>query len=285
MTWLRAVFLAASLIVATRAEAGIWYMAPPETISADAHRIDDTIHYTDSVIVIFFGLVVAALIYFIFRYRSRPGHQAVYAKGDKPLNIIITVLLGMTVFLSIDAVIEKMAFRDLKEVFWNFPTGADVLKVEVMPQQFAWNFRYAGPDGKFDTEDDIVPSINHMHVPVNTPVVVQMAPYDVVHSFYVPGLRIKQDATPGMVTTFWFKPVKEGVFEIGCSALCGIGHYTMKGFLTVESKEKFESWLAGLQEEAAQSDSGDFWDAEEPAADTGSTKIPADWGWPWQAKS
>jgi cytochrome c oxidase subunit 2 len=114
-----------------------------------------------------------------------------------------------------------------------------------------------------------------------------MAPYDVVHSFYVPGLRVKQDATPGMVTTFWFKAVKEGVYEIACSALCGIGHYTMKGYLTVESKDAFEKWLADLSAEASQAaGGGDFWDeAPEESTSTSTTKIPTKWGWAWQGKN
>lgn len=201
-----------------------------------------------------------------------------YDRGDKKINIIATILLGSLVFLSIDAVIEKMSFDDLKEVFWNFPQGENVLKIEVMPQQFAWNIRYAGDDGQFATDDDIVAPLNQMHVPIDTPVVVQMAAYDVVHAFYVANLRIKQDAVPGMVTTFWFQATKEGVYEIACSALCGIGHTNMRGFLTVESKENFAKWLNTAKSESAGAED-DLW-AEE---DTGGGMLK-DWGWAWQAK-
>lgn len=260
------------------AHAGIWYLPFPEDISLNGWRIDRVIKYIDVVITIAFGLVLAALIYFIFRYRARPGHRAVYDRGDRPVNILATVCLGLLVFFSIDLVIEKMSFHDLKEVFWNFPRGANVLKVEIMPQQFAWNFRYAGGDGEFSTEDDIVAPLNQMHVPVDTPVVVQMAPYDVVHAFYVANLRIKQDAVPGTVTTFWFQATKKGVYEIACSALCGIGHTNMRGFLTVESREDFQRWLAGLGTETSSEE--DVWAAEETAGG-----ILTKWGWKWQAKS
>lgn len=263
----------------TLAHAGIWYLPFPDDISADGWRIDRVIKYTDLVMTIAFSLVVAAMIFFIFRYRSRPGHTAVYDRGDKPINIIVTIILGMTVFLSIDAVIEKMSFDDLKQVFWNFPTGKDVVRVEVMPQQFAWNVRYTGPDGQFATDDDIVSPLNQMHVPIDTPIVVQLSSYDVIHSFFVPNLRIKQDSVPGTVTTFWFKPVKEGKFEIACSALCGIGHTNMRGFLTVESKEQFQKWLESLQAEAAGSED-DAWADE----DSGTNGIPSNWGWAWQSK-
>jgi len=182
------------------------------------------------------------------------------------------------VFFSIDAVIEKMSFDDLKTVFWNFPTGKDVVKIEIMPQQFAWNFRYAGEDGVFATKDDIVAPLNQLHVPVGTPIVLQMTPYDVVHSFYVPALRIKQDATPGTVTTFWFEAKKEGKYEIACSALCGIGHSNMRGFLTVESKDAFGQWLSAQKPDTSSDD--DLWASDDTAG--GMLK---DWGWAWQSKN
>lgn len=258
---------------------GIWFMKPPPDVSLDGYRIDRVIHYTDTVVGIFMAIVVAALIFFIFRYRARPGHRAVYDRGDKKWHIIVTVILGFTVFLSIDAVIEAMAFKDLKEAFWKFPKGDDVIRVEVLPQQFAWNFRYAGPDGYFATDDDIVAPQNQMHIPVNTPIVVQMAPLDVIHSFYIPHFRVKQDATPGMITSFWFQAKETGQFEIACAELCGNGHYRMRGFLTVESKADYQKWLEDLREEQEGADEWDDWGDEEEASG-----VPQNWGWPWNKK-
>ena len=243
-------------VFAVDAHAGIWYLPFPDNISTNGHLIDNTIRYIDTVLTIFFSAVVLALIYFIIFYRSRPGHKAVYETGNSKKYIVITIMLGMLVFFSIDAVVEHMAFRDLKEAFWNFPQGKDVLKVEIMPQQFAWNVRYAGSDGAFSTDDDIVAPIGQLHVPVDTPIVLQMSSFDVVHAFYVPELRLKQDAVPGMVTTFWFQAIKQGQFEIACSALCGNGHYKMRGQLIVESKEDFNKWLA---EQGAASAGDDLW--------------------------
>ncbi len=259
--------------------ASIWGMPFPEDISTNGHLIDGVIRYIDLVLAIFFSIVVAAITYFIIRYRSRPGHKAVYETGNNKVYVIATILMGALVFFSIDAVVEHMAFRDLNQVFWNFPTGANVLKVEVMPQQFAWNIRYAGPDGNFSTDDDIVAPLSQMHVPVDTPVVVQMSAFDVVHAFYVPHLRIKQDAVPGMVTTFWFQATRTGQFEIACSALCGNGHYKMRGSLIIDTKEDFQKWLTVQTQEAASSD--DVWGESESA--TGG--VPANWGWIWQAKN
>ncbi len=255
---------------------GIWYLPFPEDISTQGHRIDEVIVYIDNVLAIFFGIVVLALVYFIFRYRSRPGHKAVYETGNSKVFVLATIVMGSIVFFSIDAVVEHMSYKHLTEVFWNFPQGDHVLKIELMPQQYAWNIRYAGPDGEFATDDDIVPPLGQMHVPVNTPVVVQMSSKDVIHAFYVPHLRVKQDAVPGMVTTFWFEAVKNGKYEIACSALCGNGHYKMRGDLVVEPKEDFNAWLASL----APSD--DLWS---DAGDSASAADSGPWGWKWQAKN
>jgi|TARA_B100001971_G_C18240086_1_gene570167 cytochrome c oxidase subunit 2 len=250
---------------------GIWFLDPPKDISLDGWRIDSVIQYTDLVITVYFSLVVLAMLYFIIRYRSRPGHKAVYDRGDTKKQIWITLTMGLLVFLSIDVVIEGMSFRDLKEAFWNFPKGENVVKIEVMPQQFAWNFRYAGDDGEFGTEDDLIPSQNQMHIPVNLPVVVQVAPYDVIHSFYLPNFRVKIDATPGMINTMWFQATETGNFEIACAELCGNSHYRMKGYLTVESEEDYNNWLQSLEEEGPE----DEWEDEDD-------EIPTRWGWIWK---
>ncbi|MBC8311410.1 MAG: cytochrome c oxidase subunit II [Candidatus Marinimicrobia bacterium] len=252
---------------------GIWFLEPPKDISLDGWRIDNVIQYTDLVITIYFGLVVLAMLYFIIKYRSRSGHKAVYDKGDSKKHVGITLAMGLLVFFSIDVVIEGMSFRDLKEAFWNFPTGKDVIKVEVMPQQFAWNFRYAGEDGEFGTDDDLIPAQNQMHIPVNKPVIIQIAPYDVIHSFYIPNFRVKIDATPGMINTMWFQATETGNFEIACAELCGNSHYRMKGYLTVESEEDYNNWLQSLEQEGFDDD--DEWDDDDD-------DIPSRWGWAWK---
>ncbi len=250
---------------------GIWFLDPPKDVSLDGYRIDNVIQYTDLVITIYFSIVVFLILYFILKYRNRPGHKAVYDKGNSRKHIGFTVGMGLLVFLSIDVVIEGMSFRDLKEAFWKFPKGENVLKVEVMPQQFAWNFRYAGTDGEFGTEDDLIPTQNQMHIPVNTPVIIQIAPYDVIHSFFIPNFRVKVDATPGMVNTMWFQATETGKFEIACAELCGNSHYRMKGFLTVETNEEFNNWLNTIEEEGPE----DEWGDEEDG-------IPTRWGWNWK---
>jgi cytochrome c oxidase subunit 2 len=250
---------------------GIWFLDPPKDVSLDGYRIDNVIQYTDMVVTIYFGIVVLAMLYFIIKYRSRPGHKAVYDKGDTKKHMSITIMMGLLVFLSIDVVIEGMSFNDLKEAFWKFPKGDKVVKIEIMPQQFAWNFRYNGTDGKFATDDDLIPAQNHMHIPVNTPIVIQIAPYDVIHSFFIPNFRVKIDATPGMINTMWFQATETGKFEIACAELCGNSHYRMKGYLTVESEEEFNNWLQKQDEEGPEDDWGDE-DEDNPTR----------WGWAWK---
>ena len=97
----------------------------------------------------------------------------------------------------------------------------------------------ASPFGK----DDIV-VLSQMHLPINRPVIIQLSSKDVIHSFGVPAMRVKQDATPGLVTPVWFTPTMAGQFEIACSQLCGLGHYRMMGVITVESEEAFRRFLA-----------------------------------------
>lgn len=255
---------------------GFWFKDPPKDVSLDGYRIDNVIQYTDFVIGAYFSIVILTLGYFIIRYRASLGKGAFYDHGNKMKNVLVTGGLGLFVFLSVDAVIETISFKDLREAFWNFPKGENVLKIEVLPQQFAWNFRYAGPDDKFGTLDDIVPTQNHLHIPKDTPILLQLASWDVIHSFYLPNFRIKQDATPGMITSLWFQANQKGNFEIACAELCGNGHYKMKGYLTVESEDEFKIWLA-QNEPVINDEEWDDWGDEDD--DTG---IPEDWGWTWK---
>jgi cytochrome c oxidase subunit 2 len=168
--------------------------------------------------------------------------------------------LALVVFLLIDV---NLAYQDHAawEAVWGAPpSAAEALHVEVMPEQFAWNIRYAGPDGIFRTADDVT-TINQLHIPANRPVIVQLSSKDVIHSFFLPNLRIKMDAVPGLVTSLYFQAVKAGTYDIACAEHCGFGHYRMRGFLVVEESTKaFDAWLAAQ-------------------ANEGSPDL--NWGWDW----
>ena len=143
------------------------------------------------------------------------------------------------------------------------PPPADALPVRVTAQQFSWTFHYAGADGEFGRTDpslvgpdnpagldrasphaaDDVVTINDMHLPLGRPVIVQLTARDVIHSFGVPAMRVKQDAIPGIGVPVWFTPTLPGTFDIACSQLCGLGHYRMRGVITVTAPDAFDAWL------------------------------------------
>jgi len=118
----------------------------------------------------------------------------------------------------------------------------------VTAEQFAWNIRYPGGDGRFETADDIT-TINQLHLPVQRTVLIHLKSKDVIHGFFVPQFRLKQDAVPGITGRLWVSATTTGNFEIACAELCGLGHYRMRGFLTIESPEAFQTWLAQAQRE------------------------------------
>ena len=137
-------------------------------------------------------------------------------------------------------------------------------------EQFAWNIHYPGPDGMFgrtevtrvaadnplglDRRDpaakDDITTINQLNLPVDRPVLVHLSSKDVIHSFGLFEMRVKQDAVPGLDIPVWFIPNKLGDYEIACSQLCGLGHYRMRGFISVKTDADFKAWLA---EEARRS--------------------------------
>ncbi len=144
----------------------------------------------------------------------------------------------------------------------DFPNEADSNVVELVGEQFAWGFQYAGPDGQMGRRDpqqissgntigidlsdpasaDDIISLNELHVPLGKPTLLYMTSKDVIHSFFVPEFRVKQDIMPGMRIPLWFEPIKTGAFEIGCAQLCGLGHYRMRGEVIVHTPEEFETW-------------------------------------------
>lgn len=149
-----------------------------------------------------------------------------------------------------------------------FPPEQQSTVVRVVAEQFAWNVHYPGSDGRFGRTDlsllgpsnplgldrsdpagkDDITTINQLNLPVNKPVIVHLSSKDVVHSFALPQMRVKQDAVPGIAQPVWFTPTETGAWEIACSQLCGLAHYRMRGFYTVQTQAEFDAWLA---EEAA----------------------------------
>jgi cytochrome c oxidase subunit 2 len=230
----------------------------PENIGTYGKDIDSLYSVIMWLTTVTFLITEGLLLFFLLRFRAKEGGKAVYTHGNHRLELIWTILPGLILFWL--AIFQLSTWRNIKV---DRPPPKDGLVVEVMAKQFEWRFRYAGPDGKFDTEDDIT-TTNWLHVPVDTNVTVLLRSQDVIHSFFLPNLRLKQDTVPGLTISQWFRALKttdaarkergalgeagadKFEFEIACAELCGIGHTTMRGFLHVHDKEDFFKWIDGV---------------------------------------
>jgi cytochrome c oxidase subunit 2 len=136
------------------------------------------------------------------------------------------------------------------------PQDAHTVNVRVIARQFNWTFWYAGKDGRFGTADDFDDAV--LKVPVSDPgpdgrwntdddiqskVLLEMRSRDVIHSFFLPHMRLKQDVLPGMKTRAWFAATRTGTFEIACAELCGAQHYSMSASLEVVEHRDFLDYL------------------------------------------
>ncbi len=252
----------AALAVPASAGALPLWLHLPEQASTYAHEIDGIFHLIMWITGIIFVIVEALFVYFLWKYRHREGRQAHYTHGNNRLEVIWTIIPALICVML--ALISRRIWTEIKE---RMPQNA--LQIQVTGEQFAWNIRYPGPDGKFGTADDIL-TLNQLHFPVGQPVVAELTSKDVIHSFFLPEFRVKQDAVPGMKTKIWFEALRVGHWEIACAELCGLGHFRMKGFVTVDTPEDYEKWLAEQSAAAA---------AEQPKAaastQTGAGETPA----------
>ncbi len=206
-----------------------WLLAP--SVSTYGPSMD---HLYNIVLVItgfFFVVTEAALIIFSFRYRAKPGRKAFYTHGSTIAEIIWTAVpAAILVALGI---MSQNLWAKLRQPA-NFPEPE--ITVRVMAEQWLWHFKYDGPDGEIEVQNDF-------HIPVGKNVKFVLNSQDVIHGFYIPDLRINQDAVPGITSTVWVQVDQSGQYELRCTQFCGTNHYQMKGQLTVESPEAFQAWL------------------------------------------
>ena len=216
-----------------RSGVSFWF---PESVSSYGAQVDRLFVLILWITGGIFVLVEGALLWFLNRYRQKPGRVAQYIHGNTRAEIIWTVIpAGIVLYLALAS-----------QTVWSHiqgPPPPHQVEIEVKAEQFAWNIRYAGPDGRLHTADDIE-TINQLHLPLGQVVLVHLTSKDVVHSFFLPQFRIKRDAVPGLMGRLWLQAVKSGQFEIVCAELCGLGHYRMRGYLSIESPEAFQAWLA-----------------------------------------
>ncbi|MBZ5643932.1 MAG: cytochrome c oxidase subunit II [Acidobacteriia bacterium] len=235
--------------------AKVWWFPP--AITEFGHEIDDQFGRTLLITGIVFVLAQFGLAYAVFKFRDQ-GQKATYFEGNNTMEIVWT-LATVVLFVGL-GLYARNAWAQVH--FQGAAEGA--LPIEITAQQFVWNFRYAGPDGKFGREkpelvsastgnpvgldstdpaskDDIVAPV--IAVPVNREIELIIRSQDVTHSFYVRELRLKQDAVPGMEIHMHFNAAVPGNYEIACAELCGLGHYRMHSMLQVMAQEDFDKWV------------------------------------------
>jgi len=211
-----------------------WWL--PENVSTYGREIDSLFHLIYWITGLTFILVTVTMLAFLVIYRDRPGRRARYTHGSTPLEIAWTVvpslILVVLTFLSVPA---------WSKIKMQVPPSD--FAVQVTAKQFNWQVVYPGPDGKFGTADD-KQFLDEMHVPVNKVVHVHLRSQDVIHSFFVPQFRMKQDAVPGREITQWFEATKPGKYELPCAELCGFGHSGMRGWIYVHTADDYKKWVA-----------------------------------------
>lgn len=214
-----------------------WHPTQASTYAAD---IDNLILLVGVVVGIFFLAAEVIFFGFIFKFRARPGVKAQYVTGEKASEKKWISYPHYLVLL-FDVIIVVAALRVWHEVKIDFPPAED--RVRIIGQQWAWTFVYPGPDGRFDTADDIR-TVDELNLQVNRLYRYELHAKDVVHSFSVPVFRLKQDAVPGRTIVGWFKPTVTGEFDIQCTQICGIGHGLMAARVRIRSAAEQAAWIS-----------------------------------------
>jgi cytochrome c oxidase subunit 2 len=233
----------------------------PPAASSHAGAIDAMLLHVHELML---ALFVGWLLYFgyvLIRYRA--GRQARAVREGTRGRLAMAIFAGVVVAEAALLVGSALPLWFERTVA-SRPEGQPVV-VRVVAQQFAWNVHYPGPDGRFGEtrpslvgdenpigldassapgQDDVV-TTGEIHLPIGRPAIVELSSKDVIHSFGIPAMRVKQDVIPGAGSSVWFTPTAAGEFEVVCSQLCGAGHYRMRAVVTVETVGAFEQFLRG----------------------------------------
>jgi len=239
----------------------------PPSASSHAAQIDQVLALVHWLMLVLFVGWGAYFGWVLLRFRSKrqPAADHTGARGRLALGVEVGIVVAEVVLLVVFALPLWFSRTSAR------PTTADAITIRIVAEQFVWNVHYPGEDGQFGEtspqfvsptnplgldrksafgKDDVVEG-SLIHLPVGRPVVIQLSSKDVIHSFGIPAMRVKQDAVPGLFTPVWFTPTEIGKFEIVCSQFCGgQGHYRMRGQIVVESEADFRHFM--LVEAAAQ---------------------------------
>lgn len=244
-----------------------WGQAP--AASDYGYRFSELFWLITALCSVSFAIVVILIAIPVMRDRARPGHKAKFDHGSALHDKRLTAVISIVTFVVLDAWVLVVAMRDLREAFWNIPDVDEpgIYRVEVLGQQWSWNFRAAGADNEFGTADDIL-ELNHLTVPKDRAVSLQLTSKDVIHSLFLPEMRMKKDANPGAINKMWFRPITAGDFTILCAELCGYAHYQMHGELTVFEEAEFNTWERDASQLAVAAYDSDDHEAQ--------------WAWEWR---
>lgn len=234
-------------------------MGLPVAASTYAESVDRSLNILHVAMGVIFVLWLSFFIYCLIRFRQKKVDRASYQgwKGTMSSFVPDAMVLVFEVWLIF--VFGLPIWSRIKE---QFPKPEDANLVGLSAEQFSWGFHYPGPDGKLGARevgfvsisnplglkeddpaaaDDLV-MYHELHVPMGKPTLLEMGSKDVIHSFFVPEFRVKQDVVPGMKFPLWFEATKPGRYEIGCAQLCGSGHYVMRADVFVHTPEDYEKW-------------------------------------------
>jgi len=271
------------------------YFGLPVGISSVSGRIDEItviIHYLMLVLFVGWGIFfIVSLIKFRASKNKKANYHGVESHYSSILEAAVAVIEIVILF--------GFAFPIWAERVNDVPDPRDSEYIRVVAQQYAWNIHYPGADRKFgETRVDLVDeqdnpigldrssengaddfvTINQLHIPVNKKIRIDLSSKDVIHNFKLPELRVSQDAIPGMVipvhftatstseeflqTTVGTKREGKGL-EIACAQLCGLGHYRMKGYLTIHEDDSYQAWLDEQAEYIEDDEGEDDWGDDE----------------------
>jgi cytochrome c oxidase subunit 2 len=230
----------------------------PECVTVGGKRIDTLLDFIFYLTGAVFLLTQAVYIYYLVKYRKRPGSKAYYSHGNNKLELVWTAI-PTAIFIGL-VIYSNRLWSELHS-----EPPADSVKIDIVGYQFGWDMRYPGADGKLGKVDTKFYSMDNkfalvsgdaagaddfssteLVIPVGKPVHIYLHSRDVIHSFYVPEFRLYQAAVPGRTIAWvWFQTTKTGDFQLACSQICGSGHYNMKAPIRVVTQEEFDKWQAG----------------------------------------
>ena len=229
--------------VATFALAPRYNIWLPRDVSTHGATIDGLFYFILWLTGIVFVITEVVLFYFAWKYDAKNNAKpVVFSHGSHSLEVVWTIIPAVTLLFI--AIYQMDAWASAK-----MRPPAIPITCEVTGRQFNWDFRYPGPDGDLYTADDIVRTDGNLYLPYGEEILLKITSADVLHSFFLPNLRLKQDVIPGMDQQMWFKATDGGSFDIVCAELCGWGHYKMKGRIHLLTREAYEAKLKEMQDE------------------------------------